>query len=71
MLRASILSTLQRVDRIINNNDTLVLWVINVMFALIIAGWFYPTMFIVVVPVFSTLVVLWCTIWVASLTRGM
>ncbi len=71
MLRASILSTLQGVDRIINNNDTLVLWVINVMFLLIISGWFYPTMFIVVVPVFSALVVLWCTIWLSSLTRGM
>lgn len=70
MLRASIMSTLQAVDNIFNRYDTLTLWSINLMFGLIITGYFYPPMVLVVVPVFTTLVVVWFTIFLSSLTRG-
>ena len=70
MLRASIMSTLQKVDNIFNRYDTLTLWSINAMFTLIIAGYYYPPMVLVVVPTFATLSVVWFTIFLSSLTRG-
>ena len=64
------MSILQKVDSIFNRYDTLTLWSINVMFALIIAGYYYPPMVLVVVPTFATLSVVWFTIFLSSLTRG-
>jgi len=70
MLRASIMSTLQKVDNIFNRYDTITLWSINAMFALIITAYFYPPMVLVVVPTFATLATVWFTIFLSSLTRG-
>lgn len=70
MLRVSILSLLQGIDNLFNKYDTIVLWTINLLFAVLIATYWYPPLTIVIVPTFGTLSTLWFTIFLSSLSRG-
>ena len=70
MLRVSILSCLQSLDNLFNKYDTIVLWSINLMFAILIGTYWYAPLAVVIVPVFATLSVVWFTIFLSSLSRG-